>query len=363
VAMPCPDRTGLIDALAGDLSSELEAHLSHCSRCAKRRAAVQHLSARLEAELAALPAASDDRCPDAETLLACAEGSLRRVEGRRVQRHFVACEACLLWVGRVRLALAKNAEQPADPGWLVRVRARLASTRERSTAGPHLWPRLGYALATAATLVVIGVLGPRLVGRHGERPRGGDGPRQIATGPVPTGGVVVRGVRSAAVAAFEELVFQYQLAGEEQATDLPLPTREWLTLTDEDSYRIRFRTREDGWVYVFQVDSSGSLSQLFPNRDYGTAENPSSAGREYWVPSETMSLRLDKVVGEETVYVIFSRERRNRWEEAAREAETAPETGRAAQLRDELGRSSTQGEPSSKGVACVAFGFMHGSAE
>jgi hypothetical protein len=117
--------------------------------------------------------------------------------------------------------------------------------------------------------------------------------------------------------------------------------------------------REKGWVYVFQVDSSGQLALLFPSARFGTDENPVIPERDYSLPSEGTSFQLDEVVGEETVYVVFSRERRTDWEEIQSSLEETRGGDAAARLSEELAAMAAGRSPALEGTSCVQFRFEH----
>ena len=89
-----------------------------------------------------------------------------------------------------------------------------------------------------------------------------------------------------------------------------------LTLRSErDYYQIYFRPLQDCYVYIFQVDSHGIISRLFPNPEFSPRDNPLSAGNSYYVPTtekgEATWLYLDRNTGEERIYLLASREEDN----------------------------------------------------
>ncbi|MBI2787128.1 MAG: DUF4384 domain-containing protein [Elusimicrobia bacterium] len=83
---------------------------------------------------------------------------------------------------------------------------------------------------------------------------------------------------------------------------------EGMTLTERNSYGLYLRPAQDCWVYVYQADSRGKVSRLFPNPDFHTGSNFLLAGDEHWVPNETDLFELDTATGTETVYIVASRE-------------------------------------------------------
>ena len=66
------------------------------------------------------------------------------------------------------------------------------------------------------------------------------------------------------------------------------------------------------FLYVFQWDTSGGMSVIFPNREYSNATNPLRAGTAYRFPTAPGWLYLDDTSGIETVGVGASA---RRWQE------------------------------------------------
>ena len=66
----------------------------------------------------------------------------------------------------------------------------------------------------------------------------------------------------------------------------------------------------DGYVYLFQVDSTGQFFQLFPMKSFkGIAVNqgnPVRAGHRYVLPAVDKSFKLDRTTGRERIYLVTS---------------------------------------------------------
>lgn len=77
------------------------------------------------------------------------------------------------------------------------------------------------------------------------------------------------------------------------------------TLRSGDTFKVLFRTNEDGYAYVFIYDSQGRIEKLFPNPRTGT-DNRILGGRTYTVPPGDLWFELDEHTGMETIYVIAS---------------------------------------------------------
>ncbi|NJN47958.1 MAG: protein kinase [Candidatus Competibacteraceae bacterium] len=75
-----------------------------------------------------------------------------------------------------------------------------------------------------------------------------------------------------------------------------------------DHYQIRFVPAEAGYVYIFQIDSSGAVYRLFPlsgsEAQASGNINPVSAGTSYFVPAEGKAFQLDEQVGQERIVVL-----------------------------------------------------------
>jgi len=84
-------------------------------------------------------------------------------------------------------------------------------------------------------------------------------------------------------------------------------------LQSGDHYKIVFTPDKDCYVYIFQVDRSGHIFQLFPMKSFRGVEvnnfNPVKPGKAYILPSPDKAFVLDKVVGVERIYFIASNER------------------------------------------------------
>jgi len=84
-------------------------------------------------------------------------------------------------------------------------------------------------------------------------------------------------------------------------------------LQSGDHYKIVFTPDKDCYVYVFQIDSSGQIFQLFPMKSFQGVKvnnfNPVKTDKTYILPSSDKAFELDKVVGVERIYFIASDDR------------------------------------------------------
>jgi outer membrane protein OmpA-like peptidoglycan-associated protein len=77
-------------------------------------------------------------------------------------------------------------------------------------------------------------------------------------------------------------------------------------LTAKDNYRVTFVPDRTGYVYVYQIDSTGRAGSVFPNLGYSPARNPVQGKQRYMVPPEGKWLMLDQHPGEEEIVVLAS---------------------------------------------------------
>jgi serine/threonine-protein kinase PpkA len=117
-------------------------------------------------------------------------------------------------------------------------------------------------------------------------------------------------------------------------------------LRSGDHYRIRFTPEQDGYVYIFQIDSSGAIYRLFPFEGTQTPQtlniNPVRAGVTYFAPSEEEAFLLDEQVGHEQIHVLTFRERDVNLESqytALAEARSAQDPSRLMELQTQLAES------------------------
>jgi len=101
-----------------------------------------------------------------------------------------------------------------------------------------------------------------------------------------------------------EVSYSYRPA--DQLNFRPLVTGS--ALHSGDHYQIQFVPAEAGYVYIFQIDSSGAVYRLFPLSGSEAQEsgniNPVSAGTRYFVPAEGKAFQLDEQVGQERIVVL-----------------------------------------------------------
>ncbi len=79
------------------------------------------------------------------------------------------------------------------------------------------------------------------------------------------------------------------------------------TLTQQNAYAVEFKPRKRLYVYIYQSDSAGKLSCLFPNPQFSVVRNPVKAGHLYRVPGQGKVFHLDANTGREDI-IVFAAE-------------------------------------------------------
>ncbi|MBI4326321.1 MAG: DUF4384 domain-containing protein, partial [Chloroflexi bacterium] len=127
---------------------------------------------------------------------------------------------------------------------------------------------------------------------------------------------------------------QFEILAKRQAETSfnPLPDSDTLA-SEVDDYLVVVCPLSAGWLYLFQVDSSGKKEWLFPQNSsspFSSGTNPVAAGQIIQVPSEQSDrvLFLDTTAGLEHLYAGFTA---SRWPEL-KEALAKPAPERPATL-------------------------------
>ncbi|MBI4657795.1 MAG: protein kinase [Verrucomicrobia bacterium] len=124
---------------------------------------------------------------------------------------------------------------------------------------------------------------------------------------------------------------QFELVAARQGASGFTPVQDGDSLRSEaDDYGIVARALSAGWLYVFQVDSSGNKEWLFPQNPssaHSSGSNPLADGQMIQIPSTNLerALFLDRNTGVEHVYAVFSGARWPELENALAKPNRAPE--------------------------------------
>ena len=76
------------------------------------------------------------------------------------------------------------------------------------------------------------------------------------------------------------------------------------TLTQRDNYAVEFTPKTSAHVYIYQVDTMGTVTTLFPNPEFSQSTNTVEPGRLYRIPGFGRWLFLDDSKGKEHIVVI-----------------------------------------------------------
>jgi len=117
-----------------------------------------------------------------------------------------------------------------------------------------------------------------------------------------------KGTPRMGVVFFEQAMLHFQKKDSRftEAVDLQTPQPERIKLTSDGNYQLFFELADDRYVYVFQLDSSGNLVKIFPNKIYSSVGNPLRKGQTYFLPSKPNWFYLGENPGEERIYIISS---------------------------------------------------------
>lgn len=110
-----------------------------------------------------------------------------------------------------------------------------------------------------------------------------------------------------------------------------------------DHYQIHFTPEQNGYAYIFQIDSGGAVYRLFPvegDQDSQAVNmNPVQAGVAYFVPAEDEAFQLDEQIGQEQIYALaFQKPHRTLEDQYAvlMEARRAQDHSRMIELQSQL---------------------------
>lgn len=151
--------------------------------------------------------------------------------------------------------------------------------------------------------------------------------------------------------------FHY-LPGQRRFVTAPLSGN--LVLTKEDPYYLTAHASDYCYLYIFQLNSSGDLDQLFPGKDVPTP-NPTPPG-PLRIPDGVDWLYLDDIPGVEKIYLVASRWRNEVLEEltAKLKAERDPKMrkGLIAQILSRLNKED-QATDELPGLVFGKYQFTH----
>jgi hypothetical protein len=364
--MSCLSELEIFAWLEGGRNYVVAKHLDHCPSCSRRVEALGQIERFLSREMESSSPQRGRECPDPQDLMAFADkdekGSAFLLES--IARHLQICESCTYWTARLRYSLSSPIQESAKTPRVLRRKARELMPHNGHS---RIWGRYTLAFGCVAVICLVIVIGLRY--RHATMPVAELRPPSTlmpqlsehtapgefhppANSPpavsIPRDSVSKREpaenlsaeltlppiaspkaemssdtmiLRGTAIDAPDKLInatFLYrpddQGVHKHLTQEIPVPFAAQPVISADDGYIIRILLRKSGWLYVFQVNAEGHLTQLFPNSSYRTAENPLRAEQEYLLPNDQHWYRLDQVPGTETIYIIFSTAKADDWE-------------------------------------------------
>lgn len=87
------------------------------------------------------------------------------------------------------------------------------------------------------------------------------------------------------------------------------------TMTSGDGYFFHIKAQKDCYLYLFQVDATGTVFRLFPSDKFHTGKNPVRAKGRLTLPNDKEVFYLDQTVGKEEFYFLASQERLEKLEQ------------------------------------------------
>ena len=229
-------------------------------------------------------------CPDEELLAGYLNGSLTEEEREKIEQHLAFCKECTNAV--ISLEKAKRSYSSTQESFTTAKMLKNAQSLMKSNDSISLLAKISswftpfkikpvFAMAYIAVVVII--LGLLMIQRH---PIEAPSPARFSliVGAHPED--LTRGVSR-----------EY---GENEI-------ERGLTLRSSEHFKIRFSLKEDAYVYLLSLDSSGNLNVQLPEPGKGSPERLKS-GKEHYFPHGDKWLKLDAKTGRETIYLIISRE-------------------------------------------------------
>ncbi|MBF0528111.1 MAG: OmpA family protein [Deltaproteobacteria bacterium] len=80
------------------------------------------------------------------------------------------------------------------------------------------------------------------------------------------------------------------------------------TLTNRDNYAVEFMPQTSAHIYIYRIDTTGSITTLFPNPELSFSSEAVEPGRLYRVPNLGRWLNLDENKGQEHIVVVAQKE-------------------------------------------------------
>ncbi len=174
----------------------------------------------------------------------------------------------------------------------------------------HEWNYPHYPLLVVLSGVLVGAANPVGAADPADddlKTRGPAGTVKIT--PETTGGTTAKPVSLTNAKPLNfKLNYVYRSGGQGSLKSL----NEGSELRSGDHYKIQFTPAEDSYVYIFQVDATKAIYQLYPMTSFGGVKvdnlNPVQGGVTYHLPAKDKSFKLDNNTGSETILFLAFRQ-------------------------------------------------------
>ena len=230
-------------------------------------------------------------CPDDEILGAYIEGRLSEKERDRTEEHLALCRKCaenIVAISEIESSPSYSEEVYASPNMV-----RKAKGLIKPNAPDGILKRLSSwistltpipVMAAAAVILFVGITVFYQVQTSHDPSLKTPASIKLALLARTSSGMTIRG---------------------ETPHYKEVEVKDGGILQSGDMFRVKFKLKNEAYVYVLSLDSKGNLAKLFPDRDgkMGAKFKPNEV---YTIPVKDRWFRLDDNTGQETVYLIAS---------------------------------------------------------
>ena len=230
-------------------------------------------------------------CPDDEILGAYIEGRLSEKERDRTEEHLALCEKCAENI--VAISEIESSASYSEETYASRNMVRKAKGLIKPNAPDGILKRLSSWINTLTPIPVMAAVAVILF-------VGITVFYQVKTSHDPS----LKSPASIKMTLLARTSSGMTIRGETPHYK-EVEVKDGGILRSGDMFRVKFKLRNEAYVYVLSLDSLGNLAMLFPDRDVkgGIKFKPNEV---YIIPVKDRWFRLDDNTGRETVYLIAS---------------------------------------------------------
>ena len=230
-------------------------------------------------------------CPDDEILGAYIEGRLSEKERDRTEEHLALCEKCAENI--VAISEIESSASYSEETYASRNMVRKAKGLIKPNAPDGILKRLSSWINTLTPIPVMAAVAVILF-------VGITVFYQVKTSHDPS----LKSPASIKMTLLARTSSGMTIRGETPHYK-EVEVKDGGILRSGDMFRVKFKLKNEAYVYVLSLDSLGNLAMLFPDRDVkgGIKFKPNEV---YIIPVKDRWFRLDDNTGRETVYLIAS---------------------------------------------------------